>query len=80
MAIVVKAMASSSVHIKKLYQGAWSGTPPAPKVERPRARLKSWSICASAAVVAGEVVGADSVIEVEVEGNGRGMWVAINMW
>lgn len=44
-----------------------------------KARRKRRSMCARAAVVAGEVVGSGSVREVEGEATGRGKWVARNM-
>ena len=51
------------------------------KALRPRARRKSWSMWARAAVVAGEVDEAAEVVrDVAVEGSGTGMWVAMNMW
>ena len=47
---------------------------------RPRARRTIWSICWRAAVVAGEVVVAESEMDVAGEGKGRDMCVARNMW
>lgn len=83
--IVKKAIRSSLVHRQEDGDGeglndGWDD-PPAPKVERPSARRTMWSMCCSAAVVAGfEFVGAESTErEVAGEGTGRGTWVARNM-
>ena len=54
--------------------------PPPPKLERPRARRKAWSMCWRAAVVTGEEVDDSTEMEVAGEGKGGGMWVARNMW
>lgn len=51
---------------------------PAPKEERPRARRKTWSMWASAAVVVGEDVGSEDK-DVDVVCRGGGMCMAINM-
>ena len=54
---------------------------PAPKADRLRARRKSRSMWARAAVVAGEVDEAAEVVrDVAAEGRGTGMWDAMNMW
>lgn len=81
MSIVEPAIRSSSVHVG-LYQGSeLEFGKPVPKLERPRARRNIWSMCARAAVVAGEDVGGSfGLSEVEVLGNGAGMCVAMNMW
>lgn len=82
VSIVKKAIKSSLAHQEEDGEGndGWDG-PPAPKVERPSARRTMWSMCCSAAVVAGlEVVEAESrEREVAVEGIGRGTWVARNI-
>jgi hypothetical protein len=80
MSIVEPAIRSSSVHVE-LYQGSvLEFREPVPKLERPRARRKSWSMCARAAVVAGEDVGSSfGASEVDVLGKGAGIWVAMNM-
>lgn len=82
VSIVRKAIRSSLVHKEEGGEGndGWED-PPAPKVERPSARRTMWSMCCSAAVVAGlEVVGAESrEREVAGDGIGRGTWVARNM-
>jgi hypothetical protein len=74
--IVLPAIRSSKVQDGSAYQDDL--VTPAPNVERPRARRKTWSICARAAVVAGEEVGSD-VKEVEKDGIGGGIYVAMNM-
>ena len=81
MSMVEPAMRSSSVQVG-LYQGSALELGEAvPKVERPRARRKIWSMWARAAVVAGEDVGGSfEVREVDVLGKGAGMCVAMNMW
>ena len=58
---------------------ALDGLPP-PKVDRPSARRKMWSMCWRAAVVAGEEVASSTEREVVVLGMGAGMCVARNMW
>lgn len=82
VSIVKKAIRSSLVHQEEDGEGndGWDD-PPAPKVERPSARRTIWSMCCSAAVVAGlEVAGAESrEREVAGEGTGGGTWVARNM-
>lgn len=82
MSIVKKAIRSSLVHQEvDGEENDGKDDPPAPKVERPSARRTMWSMCCSAAVVAGlEIVGAESrEREVAGEGIGRGTWVARNM-
>lgn len=53
--------------------------PPPPKLERPRARRKAWSMCCRAAVVTGDEVDDSTEMDVAVDGKGGGMWVARNM-
>lgn len=79
MSMVDAAIASSRLHEEGLYHGEATGLP-APKLERPSARRKMWSMWARAAVVAGDEVGGESESEVEVLGKGSGMCVAMNMW
>lgn len=81
MSMVDAAIRSSSVQVD-VYQGSpLREEVPVPKVERPRARRNMWSMCARAAVVAGDDVGGVSEVrEVEVLGNGSGICVAMNMW
>jgi hypothetical protein len=78
--IVLKAIASS-IDQKRQELAPVTASAPAPKDERPNALLKIWSMCASAAVVEGDVSpDADSnAIAVAVEGIGSGMCVAISM-
>lgn len=74
MSMVEPAIRSSSVQVE-LYQGsALEFEEPVPKLERPSARRKTWSMCARAAVVAGEDMGGSfGVSEVDVLGKGAGM-------
>lgn len=74
--MVVEAMMSSGVQLL-LFDGTVELLP---KVERPRARRKMWSMCCSAAVAAGEEVSDSTVSEVAVDARGRGMYVVMNMW
>jgi len=77
--IVAAAMRSSLVQVVKGEVGVANGEP-APKDERPSARRNMWSMCFRAAVVEGEVVAPSTERDVAVEGKGRGMCVARNMW
>jgi hypothetical protein len=77
ISIVDPAIRSSKVHDDRWYQ-LCDGVP-APNEDRPRARRNTWSMCASAAVVAGDDVGSDAK-DVEKDGMGGGMCVAMNMW
>lgn len=79
-AMVPNAIASSVV--QRPFGEVWlDDAAPTPNVDRPRARRTIWSMCWSAAVVAGlEVVAESTEREVALEERGSGMLVARNMW
>ena len=75
--MVEPAIRSSMLQEEGWYQGVEGS--PAPKEDRPSARRKTWSMCAKAAVVAGEDSGSE-VSDVEVAWSGGGMCIVMDMW
>lgn len=71
--MVLAAMRSSRVYAGREKNVFVLGVLPAPNEERPSARRKTWSMCASAAVVVGEDEVDSEVRLVEKEGMGGGM-------
>lgn len=80
VSMVLAAIASSKLQLLGSHQGCWDDKgmeEPVPKVLRPNARRKIWSMCARAG---DEVGGASELSDVLDAGKGIGMCVARNMW